>query len=289
MKLLHDCMPCLLRQALDAGRLASDDPEVHGRVLETALQALVQIEDYPTSPDLAGAIHAAAREASGSDDPFAEHKQQDIADSLKLEPLLWESLPSGPERLSRALKIAATGNVLDAGIAVDIDIAEVLHTELERPFAVFDVEELARDLQSARTVLVIGDNSGEVVFDKVLVTVLGEQADVTYAVRGAPIINDATLVEAEAAGMTKLATVMSSGSRLPGTVLQSTSPEFRQVFDAADVVIAKGMGNYEGLNDAPRRMFFLLKAKCIPVATDAGVGLGDYVFAVHEPGRADQA
>lgn len=281
MKVLHDCMPCLLRQALDAGRLASDSPEVHGKVLESAMHALLQLEKYPTSPDLAGAIHAAAREASGDVDPFAEHKAQDIAAALKLEHLLWEWLDEGPDRLARALKIAATGNVLDAGIAVDIDIAEVLHAELNRPFAIFDVDELARDLQSAQTVLVIGDNSGEVVFDKVLVKVLSEQAKVIYAVRSAPIINDATLLEAEAAGMTELAEVISSGSALPGTVLAATTDDFRRLFDSADIVIAKGMGNYEGLNDAPRRIFFLLKAKCIPVATDAGVTMGDYVFTVH--------
>ncbi len=280
MKVLHDCMPCLLRQALDAGRLASEDPEVHGQVLDAALRALGRLEDYPTSPELAGAIHAAARDASRNADPFAEHKARDIAAALALEPLLWEWL-EGPDRLARALKIAATGNVLDAGIAVDIDVAEVLHTELNLPFAISVADELAADLKHARTVLVIGDNSGEVVFDKILVSVLGESADVTYAVRGAPVINDATLVEAKAAGMADYATVISSGCRLPGTVLEATTDEFRQVFAAADVVLAKGMGNYEGLSDPPRRVFLLLKAKCGPVAADAGVAVGDYVFTVH--------
>ena len=134
-------------------------------------------------------------------------------------------------------------------------------------------------LASARLVLVLGDNTGEAVFDKVLLAALAAAGrELVYAVREAPIINDATLAEAHEAGVDALATLVSSGSRAPGTILEDCTPEFRALFRDADVVISKGQGNFESLSTPGRPVYFLLKAKCALVAGRLGTEVGDYVL-----------
>ncbi len=139
------------------------------------------------------------------------------------------------------------------------------------------VEALKIKAESASRILYLGDNAGEIVLDRLLVEQLPTEK-VTFAVRGAPIINDATLEDAIAGGITELVDVMDNGSDMPGTILESCSEAFRKLFAQADIVIAKGQGNYETLSDADGHIFFLLKAKCPVIAKDIGCEVGDLVI-----------
>ena len=124
--------------------------------------------------------------------------------------------------------------------------------------------------------LYIGDNAGESVFDRILIERLNKP--VTYIVREIPIINDVTYKDALQAGIDKVATIFSSGTRAPGTFLKKCSREFIEMFNSAKFIISKGQGNYEGLSNEKHRIFFLLKAKCYVIANDIGVSEGDIVL-----------
>ena len=141
-------------------------------------------------------------------------------------------------------------------------------------------EALRRAVEGAIDILYLGDNTGEIVFDRLLVEQMGRRKT-TFVVRGAPVINDATREDAETVGMTKLVPVIDNGSDAPGTILASCSPAFRRRFAAADLIIAKGQGNYETLSDTDHgRIWFVLKAKCPVIADHLGCATGDLVVRI---------
>jgi len=140
------------------------------------------------------------------------------------------------------------------------------------------VAEMKQRLSEARSVLYIGDNAGETVFDRPLLKVLTGK-DVVYAAKEGPIINDATVPDAALAGVHLDARLMSSGASTPGTILEECSVPFREVFGAADVIIAKGQANFETLTEVRPEgdIFMLFTVKC-PVAADhLGASMGDLV------------
>jgi uncharacterized protein with ATP-grasp and redox domains len=239
----------------------------------------------PGSPTLdAGvpaAIHEIVKRRTGQEDPYQEVKARDVAAALRLEPLVRRFAAGGPDVLLRALKVSATGNVMDSALYSNLDVEACVTEELERPFAVCDLERFEADLHNARTVLIIGDNAGEAVFDKVLAEELSNHCDVLFAVRDRAIINDVTVREARAVGIDAHAAVVSTGCAAPGAILDSCTAEFRELFDQAGIVISKGQGNFEALSGAQRQMYFLLKAKCPKLANALGVDVGDYVLRLN--------
>lgn len=278
MELFLDCLPCLLRQVLEAARMASDDARTHEAVMDEAVQTLARHRDFASAPQMCEAMHAIVKRITGIEDPYGEVKARDISAALGLEPLIRGFTADRHERRHRALKASATGNVMDSALYTDLDLAACLMAELERPFAIDDAPAFEEDLEAARCVLILGDNAGEAVFDKVLAEELSVDRDVIFAVRGRAIINDVTVDDAGAAGIDAHATIVSTGCGAPGVVLESCSADFRALFDRADVVISKGQGNFEALYGTPRKVYFLLKAKCPKIATALGVAVNDYVF-----------
>lgn len=140
-----------------------------------------------------------------------------------------------------------------------------------------DTEAFVSAVRNAEHILYLCDNAGEIVFDTLLIEQLGPER-VAAAVRGKPIINDALLEDAVAAGLTNLVPTIGNGSDAPGTVLDDCHEEFRAAFESADLIISKGQGNFETLSDSDRPVFFLFKAKCPVVAETAGVPLSTHVL-----------
>jgi damage-control phosphatase, subfamily I len=137
---------------------------------------------------------------------------------------------------------------------------------------------LREAINAADKVLFLCDNAGEIVFDQYLIQDTPCEK-FTCAVRGAPVINDALLEDARVAGLTDLVKVISNGSDIPGTVLEACSTEFKKTFFDADVVIAKGQGNFETLSElTSKRIFFLLQVKCLVIARDIGFPVGTFVI-----------
>lgn len=281
MKLFLDCLPCVLRQVLEASRRATDKTELQENVMEEALQILANYKQYQSAPDMVKEMHQVVKRLTGVSDPYQAVKERDIRAAKEVYPRLREFVANQRDMLYWALKTAATGNIIDSAIYDSQTFRDCLETELTQEFSVCDLDRFEEELQAANSILIIGDNAGETVFDRVLMEHLAGY-EITYAVREEPILNDATLQDAYDSGLYDCANIMTTGCGAPGAILDQCGAEFISAFRSADIVISKGQGNFEALSDCRRPLFFLLKAKCAMIAGRLGVDLNRYVFQYHE-------
>jgi uncharacterized protein with ATP-grasp and redox domains len=293
MKTYLDCYPCFVRQALEAARYAGASDRQQRQVLNQVLDLLRQTEDGLTPPEIGDRVHRVVRSITGIADPYRAEKDQSTREALALYPRL-KALVSGSsanKALDTALRLSIAGNIIDLGPAPQYDLWTVVERVLAQPLTIDDRDALKNALASLspeESLLFLADNAGETVFDRVLIETLNEiyGLRVTYAVKGGPSLNDATVEDARAAGLHKVATVIDNGADAPGTILAHSaqagarcSPAFSRVFDAAPVILAKGQANYECLSDLERGVFFLLQSKCPIIARDLGVPLGSSTLA----------
>lgn len=276
MEVLLDCLSCSMRQLLDAARMSTDDKQLQTTIMDEGIAMLATYKSYRNSPELCRAMHGIVEKYTGNNDPYKPIKDRDVEAALKLYPMLKHYAEDG-DRLHRALKVSATGNVIDSAVNSQLSIESCVQHELQKAFAICDEAELRKKLKKAKTLLFVGDNAGETVFDRVLLETLAPM-EIGYAVRSKPTLNDATPAEAIASGLDRCARIIPSGSDMPGINLDEATEEFQRAFWESDIVICKGQGNFETLSESGRDAFFLLKAKCPVLARLIGVGLGDYVF-----------
>jgi hypothetical protein len=281
MKAWLDCMPCALRQGLNTIRRVTDDEEVHRRVVDEIVRRLVGVSLQQTPASLSDCAYAAIRDVTGIEDPYAEEKRRSNAMAMKLVERCRPLVERSDEPLHAALKLAIMGNLIDLGIGHDLDADLDGEAALAKPFAIDDTALLRADLKDAEMAVYLGDNAGEIAFDKLVVEHLGDYhpgIEVVFVVKSKPIINDAMLADAEQVGMHQVARVIENGSGRIGTDLDDIGEELRDLLDRADVVISKGQGNFETLADAPFDRYFLLTAKCDCVAKELGVEYKDAVL-----------
>ena len=198
---------------------------------------------------------------------------------LRYYPKLKRQIESSSNSLETAIRLAIAGNVIDFGVTTEID-QSVVYGAIKSAMAnqLFgDMSALCDAIYSAKKILYLGDNAGEIVFDRLLIEQLPIDR-VTFVVRGSPVINDVTVDDARITGMTDFVHVIDNGSDAPGTILKECSDTFRQQFDGSDLVIAKGQGNYETLSDVEKNIFFIFKAKCPVIAGNVGCELGKFVI-----------
>lgn len=279
MKTSLDCLPCFVRQTLDACRISTDDESVHETVTRDVLRWTSDMDFALTPPDFARHIHRRLRELTGIDDPYAAEKRSHNELAKKILPALRRDIEKSGNALLTAAHFAIAGNIIDLGAKTGLqesDLVEAIEHAAENNL-LGDVNDFMSAAQSAKRIFYLCDNAGEIVFDRLLIEQLGPHR-VTAAVRGKPIINDATLADARDAGLTDLVPVIENGSDVPGTLLEDCSSEFRTAFEQADLIISKGQGNFETLNETVRPVFFLFKVKCPVVAEEAGLPLGTHVL-----------
>lgn len=235
--------------------------------------------DWNVMPvSIAQRVQRLVRKETGQADPYRPLKDAMNRIALDLLPALADSARRHPDPREAVVRLAIAGNLLDAGsksrLALE-DLPKRLNAIWDMPL-VGSVTDLFRAADDARRILYLADNAGEIVFDRLLIEALPVQK-VTVAVRGVPVINDATLEDAETAGIPRIARVIANGSDAPGTLLEECSEEFREVFNRADLILAKGQGNYETLSDTHKDVFFLLTVKCPLIAADIGAPVGTLV------------
>ena len=274
MKTYLDCIPCFIRQALEAARrVAPDDEALHRRVLDWICVQVPQLPETFSPPFVGELIHGFIQKETGIKDPYIEAKEHNLQRAQQLEPQLRAWLERHPDRFEAAVRVAIAGNIMDLGANPDFDLEAEMNLLEQASSDLSDLERLRQELESSEDVLYIGDNTGEAVFDKIFLEHL-QPRRITFATRGRAIIDDITEDLARRIGLDRLAKVISSGSPIPGTDLSRVTDEFRTVFNQASVVIAKGQGNFESLSDAGRPIFFLFKVKCPVVAALAGQPVG---------------
>jgi uncharacterized protein with ATP-grasp and redox domains len=279
MKTALDCIPCLLRQALDAARMATADSGLHERLIRGVLAEASQIDYGKAPPVIAQRIHRRLRDISGVDDPYRDAKACFNRMALEIYPGLEARVSAAADPFTMAVRMAIAGNIIDLGVngaLTEDEACGAIDRVLSEPF-VGDNDALKAAAGKAGTILYLADNAGEIVFDRLLIQRLGG-ARTTLAVRGHAIINDATRADAAAAGLHDICEVIDNGNDAPGTLLEGCSDMFRRRFEAADLIIAKGQGNYETLSDVPADIFFLFKVKCPVIAEHVGQPVGTQVL-----------
>lgn len=281
MKTYLDCLPCFMNQIVRIGRLLNlSEAECFAMMREFASQfSDLELADPP--PKTSIQLYDMISRYTGLEDPFKEIKDESTKKALALYPELKERVKEAGSPLSLAAKFAVAGNVIDFGVASEFD----LETEIDRvvedgSFGKWHEADFFKALAAADWLFYLGDNTGETVLDRLFIeTIIKETATpVTYVVREKPIINDAVLSDAVAAGIDGCAKIISSGCRAPGTVLELCSPEFLELFHSAPLIVSKGQGNYETLSEVKAPIFFFLKAKCQVVAEHLDVNMGDLVL-----------
>jgi len=283
-----DCYSCVINQARTAAGFAALDEEQTSRVVAVAEAGL---EKSKTTPLLVQHIiryvaDAIIQESGGPPefDIYAEVKEQSNTLSLSYVKLLQKKIDDSALPFETGLQIAAAGNIIDFGAKnhASLNIVKELEQLTTISFTRYDIEPFKKALGTASTLLYICDNCGEIVFDMLFVKQLLRTypgLQVVAAVRDKPIINDATLEDAKVVGLDRLVTTISSGSIYPGTILSETTKEFQKLFKSADLILAKGQGNFETLLPlADKKLFFLLRIKCEYMAALAQVDEGSLVL-----------
>ena len=277
MKVNLDCVPCFMRQALEAARMATDDERLQAEVLRKVSALMAELSYAQSPPDIAHRVHALVRDVTGNPDPYQKIKEKDNRLALNMYPWLKEIVEkSSNDRLYAAVKLAVAGNIIDYGVSQAFNVKDTVATVLKKDFAIDKYPEFKKQLNDAKTIMYLADNAGEIVFDRVLIEEL-EDRDVTLVVKGGPILNDATIDDVKSCGLENLVDVEYIGNGTPGSGYERTDQKFSSKLRSADLVISKGQGNYEGLS-SERYIYFLLMAKCPLIARNIGVDKGSIVF-----------
>jgi damage-control phosphatase, subfamily I len=281
-----DCIPCFLRQAFEAAKRATTDFSVQEQIVRDALRMAAEMDFRNPPPILGQEFHRRLRHIIGVSDPYRSAKDRFNTMALEMLPELTAEVERAPDPLTMAVRLAIAGNIIDMGVngnITEIEVRQSIEHALSEIF-VGNIEELRDEVARAKSILYLADNAGEIVFDRLLVQQLPTDR-LTLVVRGGPVINDATLLDAQAAGLDKIVDVADNGSDAPGTLLSDCSRAFRHRFAQADLIIAKGQGNFETLSNEDANMFFLFKVKCSVVSAHVGCPVGTQVM-VHNKRNA---
>jgi len=276
MKTYFECYPCFLRQSIEAAKFAGgNEAQIH-KAVQAVLHILQDINPESNPAGIACLVHRAVRQSVGVKDPYAAQKKESTEKALMLYPDYKKIY--GPENdFETLVRLAIAGNIIDYGVNGHVsDLETTVSRVLNQPFAIYHGEKLHDLINSSSSILYLADNAGETVFDRLLIESFS--VPVTYVVKREPVLNDATMEDAVAAGLDKCSRIIDNGSDAPGTVLDSCSDSFRAEFESAEVVIAKGQGNYESLSNAGKRVFCLLQVKCQIIARDIGVPVNSIVL-----------
>ena len=276
MQTYLDCIPCFMEQALSTARLATDEKKEIKEILDLIGEMIQDVDMEKSPPAFARKLYKNIKNMTATPDPFAEQKQEHIKKAQKIYPHMKEPLDESENRLLTAVKLAIAGNVIDLGMDNAFSIEEDMLQSLHNDLVINDFAKFKEKIETGDDILYIGDNTGEAVFDKILLEELDNK--ITFIFREKPIINDITGQEAHQIGIDEVAKIQSSGTSAPGTVLETCSDDFLERLDEADLIISKGQGNYETLSTIDVPAFFLLKAKCPVIAQDIGVEQGAHLL-----------
>lgn len=283
-----ECCPCLLNQVLATVELCDLEESERKKVMAFTLSLLAERSDAVYPQEIVAAVNnylVCNFDYEPEDfDPYKSIKHSSREIALAFYETLEERITRAKDPVEFAVKCAALGNIIDYGAKAHgrLDIASELARLDELNFCVYDYGALLQSFRRSSHILYLGDNVGEDVFDKALIRAMKldrPNITVTFATRERPVINDVTIADAKAVGMDDVARIISSGSVYPGTIMPKTTPEFQDIFHGSDLVIAKGQGNFETLNEvAHPALFFLLRAKCVKVARTLGVTQGSMIL-----------
>jgi uncharacterized protein with ATP-grasp and redox domains len=278
MELDFNCITCNINQAIKIMVLSKVDRSKKEEMMREVLEYLSSADYAKCNPEVMGGTWAIILKYIENDNPYDAIKKYYNMEVLKMEEAIGRIIENAQDKFNTALKIAISGNLIDFAAKHEFDL-EMLQNKImnieEINLAIDHSKELYERLSTAKSVMYLGDNCGEICLDKLFIKYIKAEfpnIKVYLGVRGKAIINDVTLDDAQMVGMQEVADVIENGDGSLGTVIERVSDEFRDKFYLADVVIAKGQGNYESLSNTDKRnVFHLFMTKCEPVSNSLGV------------------
>jgi len=281
MTIQSECIACIAGQSKRVCEAIHANEALSKQIVDYVENALQNADFTLSPPVIAAPLYEQMAVLANTHDLYEQQKQHASVQAKTYLPFLRETIEQSDDPFIAALKTAVVGNVIDLAAEVSFDLHDAIMSVFHTPFHHDDTRTLRTQLTTAKRVLYIGDNAGEHIFDALTIESfqnLYPEIDFTYMVRGKPIINDVTLKEAHEAGINNICSLIDSGVPTPGFVYSLASPEAKKLFDTADLIIAKGMGNYECMTPQQRQnICFLLKVKCSVVASSLGREIGDIV------------
>ena len=270
------CIECMVRRHFELVQPKNDGVKAD-LYLRDVMRIMLDAPKNVSAPYLTYQCAQAYAKYWPGDDPYAQLKKDSNDMILELLPSLRPMVEQAEDPLSMAMKFARTGNFLDFGILTPEVAHKALWEAVENtPAMELDADvyqHLLDDLSTAKQLLILGDNAGEIVFDILLVEQLRKQypdLEVIYCVRGKNSLNDATREDAAYVGMDKLVRVIDNGTGISGTELDYISDELKQVLSTADVILSKGSGNLESLAGCGLNIYYIFMCKCQRVAKILG-------------------
>jgi uncharacterized protein with ATP-grasp and redox domains len=206
-------------------------------------------------------------------DPFSLEKSNQNKKIMDLYPHLEKMVNTAADPLYMAVKLSILGNAMDLMVAdTSVTIENLILEKVKMPLSGQNYSEFKQQLKASKHLLIFGDNAGEIVFDKLLIETIKKihQLEITFVVRSVPTLGDATLKEARSVGLDRIVTVIENGidGPLPGTLLSRCSDEVNDLVRQADLIISKGGGNFDTLDEERKHLnkniSFLLLSKCEP-------------------------
>ncbi|WP_019228566.1 DUF89 domain-containing protein [Sedimentibacter sp. B4] len=283
MKISRECIHCLARQAVEIAEEATSSAAMQEEIIKKSLQELGQLDFNETAPEIGFRMHQHSKKITGIVDPYKRLKEQynEVAQEIyeKITEEKWLIRTEDP--FDMACRLAIAGNIIDFSVGLKLEPSDVVKSvEDSIKHDIFGTGTIAlrKAVEKADNIMYIADNAGEIIFDKFLLMNLPANK-VTYVVKGGPIVNDATMDDAISTGVVDLVRVIDNGHAAQGTILKNCSSAFISEFNKADLVISKGQANFETLSDVKdKNIFYLLRAKCISVASALGCKRMDYVL-----------
>ncbi|MGD9108405.1 MAG: ARMT1-like domain-containing protein [Gammaproteobacteria bacterium] len=286
MKTHLNCIPCFFKQAISMACQLGANYAKQRQVVNNLAKMLPTISLDSSPPEIVKIIYDLVnRTLNNKYDGYEKIKDESNKLTLNIYEKLQEKIFLSNDRLLTATELAIAGNIIDYGGAriftnINDEMDKIMNQSINNKL-IFNYDDFKSILSTAKEVIYLADNAGEVVFDRLLIEEIkyfNRNVEITYVVKEQPIINDATKKDAIQCNIHKICKVMSSGSDVPGTPLNLCSKEFLDKFNKTDMVISKGQGNFETLFDSGYSIFFLLKIKCPFVAKEIDGNIGDSIL-----------
>ncbi len=281
MNMKPECLVCLFNQALRVTKAIECDEECASLILKKAAFQISNFSMSQTPPEAAAILYPKISKIVSKEDLYDLKKIESTNKAFEFIDFVKEKINKSKNKIDAALRGAVAGNVIDFATEVTFDIDKEIEKIFHIDFAIDHKKRFEEILKESKNLLIIGDNTGEHVFDKIMIESIKDiypNIDIYYAVRGKPIINDVTKIEAKAIDMDKICQIVDSGVDTPGFLYERANENMKKLYDKADLILAKGMGNFECMEDRKdKRVFFLFKVKCQVVSAKIGQKIGDII------------
>lgn len=263
-----ECIYCTIKRADFLLSQHEIDEDKKLEFMKKVFKIISMSGEEDTSPYLNARIMRILNSEFDLGDIYYEIKKEYNKLLIFMEEEILRCIYSSDDRLLTALKYAMTGNFIDFGAMDKVDINELKKLIKNAPEQTIDVkayQNFIEELGNAKKIVYIADNAGEIVFDKIFIKQIKEMYQdiiIDVIVRGKPVHNDATIIDAQEVGLCNIVNVIGNGTDIPGTQLNQINQESKEIIDNAHLIIAKGQGNFETLFGCNKNIYYIFLCKC---------------------------